>query len=171
MLYLFNLYLEKFLQHTITINSLILNQEISNLIINLLQTFQTHIRLERNILNNSRTLKYGNSVWITQWMYELREFDIRIYIPQTINLQIQRWNERSLMNIIFDKTKNDNIFEQIIICRKYLKIIFLSDMITPYEGYISFLTYFNSFLTKANTYGLKFRSLHNRFNLLWINMS
>ena len=126
-----HLYLEQVIQHIIAIYSLFTNKETHILIMNALQIFQIQIGTSGNIFETPQEIYHGSSTWIKQWINELSDFNLSMRIPHTLNFKPQRINDRTLMDVIIQHQKNNTNIEQLNICRQYLRIIFLSDMITP----------------------------------------
>ena len=67
----------------------------------------------------------------------MAEYDIHMFIPNTLKISPQRYNDQTIMDIIISTEKNPILIEQINICRQFLKIIYLSDITTADGQYIS----------------------------------
>ena len=131
------LHLEQLIQHTIAIYSLYNNTETNILLINTLQLFQLQIGLSGNIFQHPRISHHGNSVWIRQWVNEMAEYNIKMFIPQTLQISPQRKNDQTIMDIITSSETKPIIIEQMNLCRQFLKIIYLSDITTADGSSIS----------------------------------
>ena len=118
------------IQHTVAIYELYHNDETNILLINTLQLFQLQIGFSGNIFKSPQRTHHGNSVWTRQWVNELADFNLQICIPNTLDFQPQRKNDNTFMDVITSLETNITIIEQLNICRQFLKIIFLSDIIT-----------------------------------------
>ena len=113
------------------------NKETNILLLNNLQLFQLQLVLSGNIFQNPRISNHRNSVWIRQWVNEMEEYNIKMYIPQTLTFSPQRKNDQTIMDIITSSETKPIIIEKMNLCRQFLKIIYLSDITTADGSSIS----------------------------------
>ena len=111
------LHIEQLIQHTNAIYNLYHNDETNTLLLNSLQLFQLQLGTSGNIFKNPKAISHGNSVWIRQWVNEMAEYDIQMFIPNTLTFSPQRKNDQTIMDIIISTDNNPLIIEQMNICR------------------------------------------------------
>ena len=60
----------------------------------------------------------------------MAEYNIKMFIPQTLQFSPQRKNDQTIMDIITSSETKPIIIEQMNLCRQFLKITYLSDITT-----------------------------------------
>ena len=99
--------------------------------------YQLHIGTEKNIWEHPIDPTYTDSVWISQIIREMYEYDIQIFRPHALTIPPARQNDKALMDIFFSNKIPCRELYQLNTFRQYKKMHYTSDITMANGQYLT----------------------------------
>ena len=129
-----DLYLEKSILQIKMVFTFLNTPNLSDLLQNTIDIYQLYSGYPGDILSNPKVCTYTNSVWIKSLLELMVKYNIKIHRVKQFDIPKQRKNDEPIMKVFSKMCHTPLQLEHINLCRKYLKTIFMPDIISP-DGY------------------------------------
>ena len=115
----------------------------STLIESIISFYQLSAGTSQQVLEfpNER-IDYVNSIWLNDLIKFMSRNNIKIITKKYMSLEIQRRNDKCIMDEVLNSNLTKRKISQVNACRLYLRILYLSDIIQP-DGKTVNPMYFN----------------------------
>ena len=102
----------------------------STLIESITSLYQLSVGTSQQMLEypNERT-NYVSSIWLKDLIHFMARNNIKIITKKYMNIEIQRRNDKIIMNEVLKSSLNKRKLIQVKACKLYLQMIYLSDII------------------------------------------